>query len=80
MGLRDFITKKALERQLKKMPEEQRTLFRKMFEKNPALFERIAQEIAMKKRKGQDETLASVAVMKKYESEMRTLAMQIQRK
>ena len=73
MGVKDFFQRKAIERQLKNLPEGQREIFQKMFEKNPDLFEKIAKEIKEKKDQGQDELLASATVMKKYENEMRKI-------
>ena len=79
MGVKDFFVRKALERQMKDLPDAQRALFIKMFEESPELFEKIAQEIKEKKKEGQDEMLATVSVMKKYQSEMQALMSKIQR-
>ena len=79
MGMKSFVTRKLLERQLKGVPEAQRVLFMQMFEKNPALFEKIAKEVEQKKKGGQDETLASMAVMKKYQSELQALMLSVQK-
>lgn len=77
MGIKGFLTKKMMERQLKHMPEEQRKLFMRMFEENPDLFEKIAKEVQEKKKSGQDEMLAAAAVMRKYQSEMQGLLKKI---
>ena len=79
MGVKNFLTRKMLERHLKKLPEGQRAMFMKMFEKDPALFEKIAKEVKEKKDQGQDEMLATVAVMKKYQSEMQQLMRTVQK-
>ena len=77
MGIKGFLTKKMMERQLKNMPEGQRKLFMRMFEGNPDLFEKIAKEVQEKKKSGQDEMLAAVSVMQKYQSEMQGLIKKI---
>ena len=70
MGFKDFITKKMLERQLKGLPESQKQAIIKIVENNPELFKKISEEIEQKKKDGQDEMMASVSVMKKYQSEI----------
>ena len=80
MGVKSYVTRKMLERQLKDMPEQQRMLFMRMIEKNPTLFETIAKEVQQKKKEGQDETLASMAVMKKYQTELQSLMLSLEKK
>ena len=77
MGVKSFLTRKVMEKQLKHMPEEQRAIVMQMFEKKPELFEKIAKEVKEKKKGGQDEMLASAAVMQKYQSEMQELVKKI---
>ena len=77
MGVKDFLTKKMLEKQLKHMPEGQRKMFMRMFEENPELFEKIAKEVKEKKKGGQDEMLAVASVMRKYQPEMQALIKKI---
>ena len=38
MGIKDFLIKKQLEKQLKNLPEQQREAILKMVEKNPVFF------------------------------------------
>ena len=73
MGFKDYVSKKMFERQLKDLPPQQKEMFKKLYEKNPKLFEDIAKEIQERKKKGQDERLASIAVMRKYESQLRSM-------
>ena len=68
-----------MERQLRNLPASQREMLIKMFERNPDLFEKITKEIKEKKDRGQDEMLASVAVMRKYQGEMQRLMLEIQK-
>ena len=70
MGLKDFVTDKFLQRQLKHLPESQREMIMKVIKAEPELFEKIAKEIKEKKDNGQDEMMASVSVMKKYQQEL----------
>ena len=80
MGVKDFLARKVLERQMKHLPEGQREMFMRMFEEDPKLFETIAKEIKEKKDQGQDEMLAAMSVMKKYQSEMQALMLKTQKK
>ena len=79
MGVKSFFVRKAIERQMKDFPEEQREMFIRLFEENPELFEKIAREVKEKKKAGQDETLAAVSVMKKYQADMQALMQKLQR-
>lgn len=79
MGVKRFLVRKAIERQMKDVPLQQRELFMQLFEENPELFEKIAMEVREKKKGGQDEMLATMSVMKKYQSEMQTLIQKMQR-
>ena len=73
MGIKDYFADRALDRSLKNMPEGQRDLVKKIFKENPKLFEEISEEIKKRKKAGQNEMLASVSVMKKYEGKLRSL-------
>ncbi len=73
MGIKNYFQKKALEKQLKDLPEAQKKLFTRLFEENPELFKAISAEIKMRKDEGQDEMLATVSVMRKYEPKMQEL-------
>ena len=74
MGFKDFVTKKVMERQLKNVPPAQRELIMKLMEKNPELFKKIADEVEAAKKAGQDETMASLTVMRKYQPELQKAA------
>ncbi len=67
----NFLLKKMLK--AKGVPEEQIDMFIKMIEKDPELFKKIAKEIEEKVKSGQDQQTASIAVMKKYEAELKKL-------
>lgn len=55
------------------VPEAQIDMFISMMEKNPKLFETIAKEIKEKMDGGMDQQSAGIAVMKKYEKELKEL-------
>jgi hypothetical protein len=55
------------------VPEAQINMFIGMMEKNPELFKKIAEETKAKMDAGQDQTSASMEVMKKYETELKKL-------
>ena len=69
--IKNFATKKLLERQLKDAPPEQREMLMGMMEKNPKLFEKIAKEMqAELKKNGNNEMAASMKVLPKYQKEI----------
>ncbi|MDP9249601.1 MAG: hypothetical protein M3M85_03805 [bacterium] len=70
---KDFLLRKVLRKQ--GVPEPQIDIFIRMMEKNPELFKTIAREIKEKMDQGMDQASASMAVMKKYETELKNLAL-----
>jgi len=62
--------RRMLKNQLKGVPEDQQEKIIKMFENNPELFEKIAEEIKDKTNSGKDQDSASMEVMMKYKSEL----------
>ena len=71
MGVKDFLIKKAAERQLKDMPKEQRDMVMTLLENNPDLFVKMSKEVEHKiKKEGKDQTLAMMEVSKKYQKEL----------
>ena len=59
-----------MERQLKNVPPEQREMIMKAMEKNPEIFQKIADEVKEAKKKGGNEMYATMQVMQKYQSEL----------
>ncbi|MEX0933317.1 MAG: hypothetical protein WDZ74_01045 [Candidatus Paceibacterota bacterium] len=76
MGIKDFMTRKLLERQMKNVPPEQRDMVIKAVQENPELFEKIAKEIQEKTKQGKNQTAASMEVMRKYQSELQQAMLQ----
>ena len=68
----NFLLKKML--RTKGVPEAQIDMFINMMEKNPELFEKIAEKTKAKMDSGMSEQQASMEIMKKYEKELRKLA------
>ena len=72
--LKNFAIKKALETQLKNVPEDQKRMIMEMLEKDPALFEKIAKEIqAELKVNGNNQMAAASKVLPKYQKEILTI-------
>jgi mRNA-degrading endonuclease RelE of RelBE toxin-antitoxin system len=72
MGMKDFLIKKAAERQLKNMPKDQQEMIKKLLENNPDLFVKMSKEMEQKvKKEGKNEMLAMMEVSKKYQKELR---------
>jgi mRNA-degrading endonuclease RelE of RelBE toxin-antitoxin system len=72
MSIKNFLIKKAAERQLKNMPKEQQDMIMKLLENNPDLFVKMSKEIEHKvKKEGKDQMLAMMEVSKKYQKELR---------
>jgi len=72
MSVKNFLIKKAAERQLKNMPPEQQEMIKKLLDNNPDLFMKMSQEVQHKiKKEGKDQMLAMMEVSKKYQKELR---------
>ena len=72
--LKNFAIKKALETQLKNVPEDQKRMIMEMLEKDPVLFEKIAKEIqAELKVNGNNQMAAASKVLPKYQKEILTI-------
>jgi hypothetical protein len=68
---KNFLLKKMLRTQ--GVPEGQIDMVITMMEKNPDLFKKIAEEIQVKIKEGEDQQIASMEIMKKYEDELKKL-------
>ncbi|HEY1041266.1 MAG TPA: hypothetical protein VGE63_00895 [Candidatus Paceibacterota bacterium] len=69
--MKSGVMEKLLEKQLSKLPPEQREKVKQAFMKNPELFEKIAKEIEALQKQGKNQMFASMEVMKKYEDQIR---------
>ncbi len=69
--LKNFAIKKALETQMKNVPEDQKQMIMEMLDKDPSLFEKIAKEIqAELKTNGNNQMAAAAKVLPKYQREI----------
>lgn len=78
MGIKNFMTRKLLERQLKNVPAEQRDLLIKAIQENPEFFEKIAKEIQEKTKQGKGQTAAAMEVMRSHQAELQRIMQQAQ--
>jgi len=70
--IKEFFIKKILKS--KGVSAEQAELMLEVIKKNPGLFQQIATEVEAKiKQSGADQTQATMAVMQKYQSELRQI-------
>lgn len=69
--LKEFLLKKMLKG--KGVPDEQIDPLLEMINKNPALFQKIAEEVQEKLKKGGDQMQVTMEVMQKYQSELKNL-------
>ena len=70
MGVKDFLLKQALKRQLKDLPAEQQEVILKVVSENPELFEKIGNEIKKETAAGKDQMIATMDVMKRHQKEL----------
>lgn len=69
----NFVMKKMMEKQLKGLPKDQQEKIMNAFQKDPELFKNIAKEVKELTKKGQNEQMASMTVMMKYQNRLREL-------
>jgi hypothetical protein len=68
---KEFLLKKMLASKLKDVPQADQEKIFKVIEKNPQLFETIAQEAQAKIAGGADQMTAMLEVMQKHQDELR---------
>ena len=69
--MKQFALKKALQLQMKGMPEDQQKMVMEMIEKDPQLFEKIAKEMQEElKKNGNNQMAAAQKVLPKYQQEI----------
>lgn len=69
----NFLMKKLLQSKMKDVPKEDQEKVFAMLEKNPGLFQKIAEESQEEMKKGKSQMDAVMAVMKKYEEDLKKL-------
>ena len=67
--------KKLLQRQLKDLPEDQRTILMQAIEEDPEFFEKLAKEIKAAMDSGSNQMAATMKVLKKpeYQNKLKAL-------
>ncbi|MDQ3076528.1 MAG: hypothetical protein M3Q63_00515 [bacterium] len=70
MSLKTFLMKKMLKSKMKDVPEAEQEKIFGAIEKNPALFQKIAEETEVAMKGGKDQMAAAMEVMQKYQKEL----------
>jgi len=73
MSFKDFFLKKMIKSQAKNVSDEDVDKMLEVFNKNPELFKKIAEEIKAKTESGKDQMSATMEVMGKYKEELEKL-------
>ncbi len=73
MSIKDFFLKKMLSSQMKGIPQADQDKVLTMLQKNPELFQKIATEVQEEMKKGKNQMAATMEVVKKYESDLKSL-------
>ncbi|MDQ3014975.1 MAG: hypothetical protein M3Q73_03865 [bacterium] len=73
MSLKTFLMKKMLKSKMKDVPEAEQEKIFAAIEKDPQLFQKIAEEVQQKMKEGKDQMAASMEVMMKYQKELKDL-------
>jgi hypothetical protein len=71
---KNFMMRKLLEKQLASVPADQRELIMTMVEKDPQLFQKIAEEMqAEMKKNGNNQMAAAMKVLPQYQAQLQAL-------
>ena len=73
MSIKTFLMKKMLSQQMKGVPQAEQDKIFAMLEKDPSLFQKIAEETQAEMKTGKSQTDAALFVAKKYEAELKKL-------
>jgi hypothetical protein len=73
MSLKSFLMRKLLKSKMKDVPADQQEKILTAIEKDPALFQKIAQEMQEKMKGGMDQMAAAQIVMQKYQADLQKL-------
>lgn len=65
--------KKMIKSQMKGVPESEQEKIFNMIEKNPGLFQKIAEETQEKIKTGKDQMAAAMEVMQKYQEDLKKI-------
>jgi hypothetical protein len=73
MSIKTFLMKKMLAQQMKGVPQAEQNKIFTMLEKDPALFQKIAEETQAEMKRGKSQQDAALFVAQKYEAELKKL-------
>lgn len=73
MSMKTFLMKKMLASKLKGVPQAEQDKLFNMIESNPEFFQKIGLEVQEEMKRGKDQMSATMEVMKKYETELKSL-------
>jgi hypothetical protein len=73
MSIKNFFMKKMLSSQMKGVPEGEQEKILAMVEKNPELFQKMAEEIQEEMKKGTGQMDAAMKVAQKYQDDLKGL-------
>ncbi len=71
--IKEFLIEKVVKSKLAALPEAERRKLAEAIAKNPELLKKIALEIQAEIKSGKEQMAAVMAVVKKYESELRSI-------
>jgi BMFP domain-containing protein YqiC len=73
MSVKNFLLKKLLASKMQGVPQAEQDKIFGMMEKNPDLFQKIAEDVQSEMKNGKDQMAATMDVVKKYEAELKGL-------
>lgn len=73
MSMKTFLMRKMLASKLKGVPQADQDKLFSMIEKNPDFFQKIGLEVQEEMKKGKDQMSATMEVVKRYETDLKTL-------
>ncbi len=77
MGIQNFLLRQVAKSKMKDVPEAQREQLLGFLEKDPELMKKIGEEIDRRVKKGgENQTKATMEVMKKYRTELAAMMQQ----
>ena len=71
MGIKDFLMKKMMAKQMQGVPQEEQDKMMKLVQDNPELFQKIALEVQGKMKEGKDQMGATMEVVQKYQDQLK---------
>ncbi|HVS79710.1 MAG TPA: hypothetical protein VHF05_01900 [Candidatus Paceibacterota bacterium] len=71
MGIKDFLMRKMMERQMQGVPKEEQEKMLTLVQNNPELFQKIATEVQEKMKQGKSQMAATQEVVQKYQDELK---------